>query len=478
MFNRGKVGVICPLDIVSPHELANHCFSGEFWQIHPMATESNNLQSNFMKILFEQSQWFTCLWTMLLCLPAPLIALAQSSLESTSQLPASTEIDQANTGAIARIGFAEPPNILWQQGDGDSWWGGMAVHDGVVVAIERNRKAIMAFNAVTGERLWEHQAGKFDYGMGIIMTCDPDFDAVILGGDLGISAWNRKSGEKLWEHLTDTGVDAPTIAAGLVIAGGSDGNVHAVDLKTGAAKWKHDFMADAPEDPEGFDGRRARFEGRPARPQEASTDGETVFLSIFDQCRTLAIDVQTGKRRWTFQSKGWMGSRPTVSADAVYVGSQDRHFYAIDKQTGQELWNIETGSWNSASPAITEKYVVFGSNDGKVYAVLRGMGSTVWEYDTTDGGKTRGSIYCRPLVSEGVVYLPTMAGTLHAIDLETGKQKWRLTPSAGAQISSQLHFDQGRMYLFTRKGDGKDGQPRGEAAIYAIGEDNSNERNR
>jgi len=408
----------------------------------------------------------------LACGAWPHAATAQS--KESAKLPASTEIDRANTGAIEKIGFVEKPVVLWKQNlGGDASFGGVAVFHGVVAVIERSRSRVVALDAASGERLWEHAAGPLNYGMGIVMTCEADFDAVIVGCDSGLVALDRETGKQLWRYETESGVDAPTIAAGLVIAGGSDGKVHAVDLKTGEEKWKHDYMADAPDDPDGFDGNQARFTGRAARPQAASTDGETVFLSIFDQCRTLAIDARTGKRRWTFQSKGWMRSQPTITADTVYVASQDRHFYALDKKTGKENWNVETGRWNSASAAITDRYVVFGSNDGKVYAIVRGMGSPAWEYDVTEGGKVRGSIYSRPLAAEGMVYIPVLSsGTIHAIDLTSGEAKWKLTPLPGAEIDSDPHFEDGRMFISTRVKSRQVGDAavrEGEAAIIAIG---------
>jgi len=196
---------------------------------------------------------------------------------------------------------------------------------------------------------------------------------------------------------------------------------------------------------------------------KASSDGETVFLSIFDQCRTLAIDSESGKRKWTFQTKGWTRSKPSITDEAVYIASQDKHFYAVEKESGEMKWSIETTKWNSTSAAVSEDLIVFGSNDGHIYCILREMGASMWEFDLSHGGKRTG-IYSRPLVADDTVYAASTKGTLHGIDLESGELKWEFKPAADSEITGDLHFDNGKLYLYTRR----DGE-KGEAAIFAIG---------
>ena len=74
--------------------------------------------------------------------------------------------------------------------------------------------------------------------------------------------------------------------------------------------------------PPGFDGDRARFTGTAARPRTAASDETAIFLPIFDQSRIAVIDLKAGRRRRSFQAKGWIYGEPTVTEDKVFFGSR------------------------------------------------------------------------------------------------------------------------------------------------------------
>ena len=369
---------------------------------------------------------------------------------------------QRNTGVVPGLNLRAKPKVLWKYAPAGSWFSRVVTFDGVVIALDR-ATGIHALDVATGKVLWKIERKKsLNYGFGLALTRSVDFDALLVSCDTGLFAVERKTGKVLWETKIPKGVAGPTCTKASVFAGGADGKLYACDVRTGRLRWTHDYLADRPEDPEGFDGAQARLgEERPARPTSAATDGTTVFLSVFDQCRTIAVDAATGKRRWSFQSKGWMSARPTVGDRDVYVGSQDQHFYALDKNHGTVSWKIKTGSRNEAAAAATKKLVLFGSCDGMVYAADRALGSIVWRFQTREGGA---AIYSRPIVSRDTVYGATLNGTLYAIELRSGKRLWKFEPLADSFINSDLESDASRLFLTTRGRGNK-----GESAVLAIG---------
>src|SRR2546428_763612 len=123
----------------------------------------------------------------------------------------------------------------------------------------------------------------------------------------------------------------------MVYVGGNDGNVYAVDAKTGKERWKSDFIADAPPDRPEYPGDKARIQNTLARPSALASDGESLFLSVFDQSRVVAINATTGKRLWSFQTGGWTGGTVVATSKHVFVGSQDGFFYCLDKKTGKQV---------------------------------------------------------------------------------------------------------------------------------------------
>jgi outer membrane protein assembly factor BamB len=371
---------------------------------------------------------------------------------------------QRNTGVAADLHLTEKPQVLWKYTAARGSFDGVVAFEGTVVALDRSG-TIHALDSDPGGLLWKSEEGYgFSFGFGLDLTRNSEFDAVLVGCDTGLYALNRKTGAKLWHTAMPKGVAGPVCNADTVFAGGGDGHVYACELRTGEVKWKHDYLADRPKDPPGFDGERARFTDRPARPMHASTDGETVFLSVFDQCRTLAVDARTGHRRWGFPTQGWMYGRPTVGKNHVFVGSQDDHFYAIDKDMGNQSWKVKAKSRNEAAAAVTDGLVVFGSCDGNVYAVKEETGEVVWTFETEKDDKGRAPIYSQPLISRETVYLPALRGKIYALALATGELKWALEPLAGSEINSDPQVDAGQLFLTTRQDDGK-----GESAVVAIG---------
>jgi outer membrane protein assembly factor BamB len=392
------------------------------------------------------------------------LAAADDALEQqTARAKASADI-QRNTGVVADLDLQEKPQVLWKYTPTGSNFADVVAFDGTVIALDRGG-TIHALDTKNGKLLWKSKAGYgFSFGFGLALSRDPAFDVLLVGCDTGLFAVQRRTGKAIWRSVMPKGVAGPTCTKDTVFAGGADGNVYACDLRTGRVKWKHDYVTDRPKDPKGFDGERARFPDRPARPMHAATDGKTVFLSVFDQCRTLAIDAETGERRWAFETKGWMHGRPTVGEHGVFVSSQDDHFYGIDKDMGNQTWKVKTKSRNEAAAAISKSLVVFGSCDGNIYAVNKAMGNVVWEYETEKGGRAGAPIYSQPLISKETVYLAAMRGKIYALDLKTGKLKWKFEPLADSEINCDPQVDAGRLFLTTRLDDGK-----GESAVVAIG---------
>jgi alcohol dehydrogenase (cytochrome c) len=81
----------------------------------------------------------------------------------------------------------------------------------------------------------------------------------------------------------------------------------------------------------------------------------------------IAIDPQTGQRKWTFKQFDVTDSgNLTTATDLLFTGGREGYFYALDARTGAELWKASLGGQIANGP-IT--YAV----DGKQYiAVISG----------------------------------------------------------------------------------------------------------
>jgi len=358
---------------------------------------------------------------------------------------------------------ANEPRVQWKYAPKDGNFAGVLVGDGVVFGLDR-AGAIHAIDAASGERRWKSEGRLgFDWGYGMALAKTAGFEALLAGTDAGFVALDKATGKQLWSTPIKAGVAGPACNDSVVIAGSADGNVYACELKTGRILWHHDYVEDRPDDPPGFDGSQARFDGKPARPGAAAIDGKVVALPIFDQCRAIALDVATGKRLWDFRTEGWMYGQPEFGPLHVFVSSQDKSFYAVDRELGKLAWNVPTGARVEAGGTAVDRFVYFGSCDGNLYAVDQGVGRVAWKFPTEmneDGGAP---IYSKPLVRGDTVYLAAMKGTIYAVDRKKGQLVWKITPLAKSELDCNPVTDGERLFVTTRRDDDA-----GESAVLAI----------
>jgi outer membrane protein assembly factor BamB len=165
-----------------------------------------------------------------------------------------------------------------------------------------------------------------------------------------------------------------------------------------------------------------------------------------------AIDEKTGKTHWKFKTGGAVHSSPAIFRNMVYIGSFDGYYYAVDSKTGKLKWKFKTGGeqWSGeisflglkpvdkymedlwdfflSSPVINpdkqNPSVFFGSSDGNVYALNANTGELKWKFEA------KGSIHCSPVLYKNTLYIGSWDANLYAIDIESGKQRWKFETDA------------------------------------------------
>ena len=79
-----------------------------------------------------------------------------------------------------------------------------------------------------------------------------------------------------------------------------------------------------------------------------------------------ALDAKTGKARWTYMTRARIDSSPAIAGGRVYVGSNDGRFYALDLASGKVVWQHDEGAALTASPALANGRIVVGSTEGRL----------------------------------------------------------------------------------------------------------------
>lgn len=94
------------------------------------------------------------------------------------------------------------------------------------------------------------------------------------------------------------------------------------------------------------------------------------------------------------------------------------------------LWTYEAGDPIDSSAAIVDGVVYVGCQSGDLLAIDLATGKLKWKYRATANGIGESS----PAVADGVVYIGDLDGVFHAVDAASGKARW--TFKTGAEIKS------------------------------------------
>jgi outer membrane protein assembly factor BamB len=171
--------------------------------------------------------------------------------------------------------------------------------------------------------------------------------------------------------------------------------------------------------------------------------GEIAVVGAEDG-RIHALDVRTGRRRWSFATGGQVWSSPAVAGGRVFVGSGDGHVYCLDLTSGSLRWKFATlgASLESSrfgfdrrtvqsSPAVVDGTVFVGARDGFLYAIASDSGTLRWRFDHKSSW-----VVTSPAVHGGVVYAGSSdAAFVQALDMATGRELWH-TPIGAIVWSS------------------------------------------
>jgi len=239
-------------------------------------------------------------------------------------------------------------------------------------------------------------------------------------GDTNIYALDVSSGALKWKFKTGDVVHAsPALANGALYVGSWDSYFYALDAATGAEKWR--FKTG--EDPD--------IHNQQGIQSSAAVADGVVYFGCRDS-NFYALDAATGEKLWVFPNKGsWVITSPAVDGGAVYFATSDTGlFHALNAKTGAPLFSIDFNHWPMfSSPAIAGNFAYIGSHDGRLLAIGLKSQKLAWSFDT-DGRKQNAATYTK---ENGVPKYEAAFFDFFYDDMVSGVQKML---STGAVLSS------------------------------------------
>jgi outer membrane protein assembly factor BamB len=148
---------------------------------------------------------------------------------------------------------------------------------------------------------------------------------------------------------------------------------------------------------------------------------------------------------------GVLSSTPSIDSlnNCIYIGVQNRNFFAINRKTGQVAWSFFTDAPIEHSAVITrDKKLVFSTKKGTIYGFDHpnplNSPQPDWIYSLGD------SITCSPAIDrDGNVYFGTKTGKLVKVSLKKGQQisiMWE-TQTGSAIYASPVIDGNGIVYV-------------------------------
>src|SRR5690606_10317668 len=128
-----------------------------------------------------------------------------------------------------------------------------------------------------------------------------------------------------------------------------------------------------------------------------------------------ALNAADGAPRWTFRMQStlptptewnYFTAAPVVEGGQVLVPSGDGHLDALDLATGKMRWSFKTGDSLRAAPLVADGVIYQPSGDDHVYALTASDGTLRWKFATAgvgydlSQGFIRSDIFTRPALQD------------------------------------------------------------------------------
>jgi outer membrane protein assembly factor BamB len=253
-----------------------------------------------------------------------------------------------------------------------------------------------------------------------------DGDDVFAAGGSQVVRIAVASGNTVWK--TDAGVKLSAgagVGQGLVLVGGSKGELQALDRVTGQLRWKVALSSEV--------------------TGQLLVVADTVIARTGDG-RIQGLAVADGSRKWLYSRNlpalSLRGSGGMVVRDDVlYAGFPGGKLVALNAANGAQLWEATVALPRGATelervadvmgnPVVDERQVCAVAYQGRVACFDRSNGSPLWARDTSSNSGLA--------MDERNVYVTDDKDAITVYDKSSGRAGWRQDKLAHRQVTAPL----------------------------------------
>ena len=291
---------------------------------------------------------------------------------------------------------------FWDRRDPAFVTGGIGTGGGLVL-LGTTRGEVIALDAGDGTERWRAEVSSE-----VLSRPTTADDAVIAQtADGRLVALEAEDGSQRWAYdsqvplLTLRGTAAPVVESGLVFAGFGDGNVTAIEVRSGAPIWRQRIMLP---------------QGRTELDRMVDVDGTPLLasgllLAASFQGRLKAMNPTDGRVVWDIEASSYLDLAEGYGH--VYLVSDDDIVNAFAIASAAAAWQQENlRNRRLTSPLAFGNYLLVGDEEGWLHVLAQSDGRFLARRKAPGGLRS-------PLVEvDDVVYVLADDGSLEALEIE------------------------------------------------------------